>query len=383
MDSSKTLSGISRYMEDSTINNPINQVFIFVKEYFTKILGCLGSFTNVDFSLFILESTISKLLIITGNGVSDKDFEAMFIRTLNAEICRTISSLRKIGAFQIHEDAKPGDDCGRFISKHTARKISNEKKRLAPDYVNYLKPGSGNITRKIEDSIDFDSLWTRILEKQINLKAASYVRKSRRRIVLAIVVSAFIVSFFGAAYIGSYRALTDGDITYGIAVKRLLSGIPLVFNKEGPEPQYLVRTGYQTKEQLLIEHPGAFILLPPYIPEGYSATEFAYMTHTDGFTTAIVYNVTEFAFFTIEYAVRNEYDPFSYRILYYEYEIVNEGKVSYYLFKESNYGFTAAFFLDDIYVTIKGQKNYPGTDRANITSMISGIMSEYYGTVTD
>ena len=312
-----------------------------------------------------------------------------------AELVRRFESLGLVGQVAqgvqyLHRAADGIAQLGRQFGnqsasagKVTAGKISNEKKRLAPDYVNSLKPGSDNKTRKIEDSIDFDSFWTRILEKQINLEAAGYVRKRRGRIVLAIVVFTLIISFFGAAYIGSYRALADGDITYGIAVKRLLSGIPLIFKNESPEPEYLERTGYQTKEQLLNKHPGAFILLPPFIPEGYSATEFAYMTHTDGYTTAIDYNVTEFAFFTIEYAVRDEFDPFSYRIIYYEYEIVNEGNVSFYLFKERNYGFTAAFFLDDIYVTIKGRKNYRGTDKASITSMVSGIMSEYYGTVTD
>ena len=352
-----------------------------------------------QFLFFILESTVSQLLKVLPGKITPDNIYLVFKKIMNSEIREAIKSMHRLDAEQVYnpefylirgtEDTKDigieTDNC--FFEDKTVNRLEREKKKFfkafkqnSPVNRNY---SIESIQIYVNPSIEFDEFWAQILEKQLNDEVERHYKVRKRWILFVFILGFAVISFFGAAFIGSYKALLAKDITYAIAVKRLLSKTPVIIPADTAQPQYLTLDIYNTKEQLLEENPGSFIIIPPYIPEGYHAIEYTYMTHGDGYTTSIRYSITDFAHFSVQYAVRNEYDPFSYRIKYYRYEIIQEDGTSYYLFKTDNYGFIASFFLDDIYVTIKGQINYRGTDKANITKMVSGIIHEYYDTVTE
>ncbi|HRX42790.1 MAG TPA: hypothetical protein P5315_08440 [Clostridia bacterium] len=366
-------------MEDRSTMGPIDRVFALVEKVYPEAWKCLVSIFGREVSRFILESVVSKVLAEVNSSISDKKIKDLFKRTLNLEIHRILMSRRGVSVPLPLKTGELPDGCNLLISKQNVKSIYSKAEKGFHEESAIKK----HEVSEPDISFDFDAFKTSMVEKQMNIETGFIVRRRKKRIILALLVPVLAFLFLCAVFLSSFKPLISGDITYGIAVKRFFAGFPMIKRIEDREPTYLTWKDYETKEQLLKDNPGAFILIPTILPEGYAATKYIYMTHSNGYTTAVVFSITDFASFTIEYAVRDDYDPLSYRILFYDHEIVREEDVSFYLFKESNYGFTAAFFLDDIYVVIKGQRNYKGTNNTDLIRLISGMKQEYYGTVTD
>lgn len=378
-------------MEKNNIPHSINLVRDYLNKNYSEILEALCLYFRVPASKFILEKTLDTLLDMEIEAISTTYIDVVFQDILNKEIRSVVRTrLDNIAGpvynsefdtnISLNSEVKELEADEFWIDKKTKNLIKRRGSKLLSisQHKNLL------IKTESNDSYGgFESFWTAFVEKQV-LEENNFHKKSKKKLVLiSIILGTVIFAFFIAAFINSYKPLVVGDMTYGTAIKRLLSKTRVFVYDEKLEPPYLSIFRYNSINELKSEYPQSFLIQPQFIPDGYSEDFYNYMTHSDGYTTAIYYRANEFATFNIKYAVREDYDPFHYRINYYKYDFVDNDGNSFYFFREDSYYIVAAFFLDDIYVTINGQSNYPGTDIENLKKIVSSIVEEYQGTVTD